>query len=121
VIAYLPHLLIALALSLAGNVFLGWQWAQAGAECETEKAQAVSKALKAEQDRAAKDERVARDIATDANAETTRAVTVVLQGAMSRERDFLQTPVTGACVMPATPSLQPSIDAANAAGRDALP
>jgi hypothetical protein len=45
----------------------------------------------------------------------------VLQGAMSRERDFLQTPVTGACVMPATPSLQPSIDAANAAGRDSLP
>lgn len=118
---FLPYLLGALLLSLGGNVFLGWQWAQAGAECETEKAEAVSDAIVAERKRAAQDEREADRIATETHTDTMRAVTAVIQGAMSREQAFAATPVTGDCRMPATPVLQSSIDAANRAAGDGLP
>jgi len=115
------YLSIALAASVAGNALLGWQWAEAGAECETEKAKAVADALKAEREQAAKHERDARDIATATHTDTMRAVTAVIHGALASERTFLQTPVYGDCRMPATPSLQPAIDAANAAAGDRLP
>lgn len=115
---FLPYLLGALLVSLGANAFLGWQWAEAGAECDARIEAAKREAVEAERERAANAEREASQIATAAHADTMRAVTAVIQGAMSRDQDFRATPVTGECRMPATPSLQPSVDAANAAARD---
>jgi hypothetical protein len=115
---FLPYLLGALLLSLAGNAFLGWQWAESGAECDARVAEAERDAIADERERAAKDAKAASQIATDTHTDTMRAVTAVIKGALTREQQFAQTPVSGECVMPATPLLQSSIDAANRAAGD---
>lgn len=117
----LGYALLALGLSLLGNLFLGWQWAGAQAECRAGMEQAARIAIQTEQARARKAEATASRIAATTQSDTMRAVTAVIQGAMTSERDFRSTPVTGTCRMPATPSLQPAIDAANAAGSDSHP
>jgi hypothetical protein len=111
-------LLGAFGLSLAGNAFLGWQWAQASAECDSRVERAAREAAEAELIKAAKDDEQAVGISTIVGAATNEAVKAAIGGTHVREHEIRTVVVTGECRMPGgLPSLAPAIDEANAAAR----
>lgn len=113
------YLVIALALSGAATVFLGWRLAASGQRCETEKAQAERNAVIAERDRAAAEEKKAAAIADETKSEARAASAASQVSTNARETAIRNVSVRGDCRMPAgLPSLQPAVDEANAAGRD---
>lgn len=112
----LPYIAGALALSLAANAFLGWQWAGAKAECRADMQKAARIAIENERKRADKADEEAVGISTIVGAATTAAVREVIGDTHEREQVIRAVPATGGCRMPAgLPSLQPAIDEANAA------
>lgn len=60
----------ALLLSLAGNVALGWQWAQAGAECKTAVAVKTNTSVARIAEASVKRDVVSRDITKGSDART---------------------------------------------------
>jgi len=113
------YLLAGLVLSAAGNAYLAWQLAQAAQQCETEKTAAELKAVEAERDRVAEEDRKAGEIAAKTKSETQDAVFANETESNAREQQIRTVVVHGDCRMPAgLPSLQPAINAANAAARD---
>lgn len=109
------YLSAALALSLIGNALLGWQWVEAAAECDGRIVAAELGAVNAERARATKAGKEATRIAIAERTDTARAIVGVIKGMQGRDQDFSNVPTTGDCVMPDSPSLQPAVDAANAA------
>jgi len=113
------YLLAGLALSAGANGFLAWRLSNAAQRCETEKTAAKLQAVEAERDRAAKEDRKAAEIAAETKSETQDAVFANETEANEREQQIRTVVVHGDCRMPAgLPSLQPAINAANAAARD---
>ncbi|GAB2619776.1 hypothetical protein [Novilysobacter erysipheiresistens] len=109
-------LLIALGLSMLANAFLGWQWAQSGAECETTKATAVvvanTQVRKDEGERDTKLDRVTAETQTD----TRNAVAEVQEDARDRTQAIDRVVVRGDCRRPdGLPSLDAAVDQARAA------
>lgn len=112
----LPYLAGGLALSLAANAFLGWQWAGAKAECRADMVEAAKIAIERERDRAGKADEEAVGISTIVGAATSAAVREVIGDTHERDKAIRAVPATGACRMPdGLPSLQSAIDEANAA------
>lgn len=112
------YLLTAFGLSLAGNAFLGWQWAQAKAECRADMEKAARIAIANERKRADQADEQAVGISTVVAAATSEAVKAAIGGTHGREQAFRTVVVTGECRMPVgLPSLAPAIDEANAAAR----
>lgn len=110
------YLLIALALSLIGNAFLGWQLAQAGAECRADMERSARIAIDNERTRASKADEQAVGISTITAAVATANARKAQGDTHVREQAIGTVVVTGACRMPdGLPSLQPAIDEANAA------
>lgn len=109
-------LLIALAASLAGNAFLGWQWAGAKAECRADMEHAAVIAINNERARAAKADEESVGISVITGAEATTAARKAQGATDAREQQIRTVVVRGDCRMPdGLPSLQPAIDEANAA------
>jgi hypothetical protein len=115
----LGYALIALALSLAGNAFLGWQWAESSVECKAKQLAAANSALREEWKRLEGADRRALEIARRIGAETADAARDAQQGTNQREDDYRRVPVTGECRMPVgLPDLRPAVEAARAAAGD---
>lgn len=113
------YLLVALAVSAAGNGFLAWRLAGANQRCEAEKNDARAEAVEAERDRVAAEDRKGGEIAAETKSETQDAVFANQTDSNAREQQIRTVVVHGDCRMPAgLPSLQPAINAANAAARD---
>lgn len=109
-------LAVALALSLIGNAFLGWQWAGAKAQCRADMEKAARIAIDRERDKAEKNESQAVDISTTIAAATSEAVRNAIGDTHDRRQTIRNVVVSGACRMPdGLPSLQPAVDEANAA------
>lgn len=112
----LPYLLLALALSLAANVFFGWQWAQSGAECQAEQAEATVAAN--EQLREAEADRNTQldAVTIETQTETRETVREVQTNASERAETIRRVVVRGDCVRPdGLPSLNAAVRKANRA------
>lgn len=74
----------ALALSIGLNVFLGWQWAQAGAECKTDIAEKTLDSVARVGDAAAARDAISRDVA---KVSDTRAADALSQSDTATQQD----------------------------------
>lgn len=110
------YLLIAIALSVLLNAFLGWQWAQAGAECEASKAKAVVDAnTQIRKDEARRDTRL-DEITVTTQHDTRENVREVQADATDRAEIIRRVVVRGDCRRPdGLPSLDAAVREANTA------
>lgn len=109
-------LAICLALSLAANAFLGWQWAGAKAECRADMQRAARIAIENERNRADKADEQAVGISAVESAKASAAAREAQGNTHEREKAIRTVVVAGDCRMPdGLPSLQPAVDEANAA------
>jgi hypothetical protein len=113
---YVAILAIALGLALWGNVHQYGTQRAAAETCRTHRVEAARLAIVAERERAAKADRQAGDIVDKNRRETRDGVTHAQEGTNARDAQIQAVVVHGDCRMPdGLPSLQPAIDAANAA------
>lgn len=89
------------------------------AECRAQMVEAAKAAITAERDRAAKAEARAGEIAQDTKKDSRRATGAAQESTNARQNRIESVRTTGACRMPdGLPSLDPAVDAANAAAGD---
>lgn len=113
------YLLVALILSALANGVLAWRLAGASQRCRAEMESAARIAITNEQKRAAGAERKATDIAAETKKEGREDAAASEIETNDRETAIRTVVLHGDCRMPVgLPSLQPAIDAANAAARD---
>jgi len=110
------YLVIVLALSVLLNAFLGWQWAQAGAECKADKATAVGKAnVQVRADETKRDTKLDR-VTVETKAGTGKAVAKVKEQTRERAEAIDRVPAGTGCAAPVgLPSLDAAVDQARAA------
>jgi Flp pilus assembly protein TadB len=112
----LPYLTGALAISLAANAFLGWQWAGAKAECRADMERAAKIATERERERASKADEEAVGIDVTTSAATAAASRKAQGNTHAREQAIRSVGTTGECRMPrGLPRLDSAVDEANAA------
>lgn len=112
-------LMIALGASVLVNLFLGWQWAGAKADCRADMERAAGIAISNERTRAAQAAEQAGEIARDTRADTREGVTAGQGNTNAREQAIRSGVVHGDCRMPVgLPRLTQAVDEANAAGGD---
>lgn len=118
-LSLIGYVLIALAASLLGNAWIGWQWAGAKAECRADMERAAFIAITDERARAATAATRAGEIARDTKADTREGVTAVQGNSNAREQNIRGVVVHGDCRMPiGLPRLTQAVIEANAAGGD---
>lgn len=109
-------LALALGLALWGNVHQYGSGRAAAQTCRANMIEAARLAIIAERDRAAKADQEASAIVEDTRRETRAGVTTAQEATNARAAEIQAVVVRGDCRMPdGLPSLQPAIDAANAA------
>lgn len=109
---------LALGASIGANAWALWKLAGAKAACTARQQAAIATALEDERKRVARDEQTGADIVQGARADRAGAVTSAQGDTNARATQIRTVVVHDDCRMPdGLPSLQPAVDAANAAAR----